>query len=225
MILGISASGRGVERDDYGLLLKGVTEELITFILRNTGEPWEYVSLGGKKILGCQGCLECAPDNVCKIDDDWAAVMERVFAADALVFGAPIYYGTINAVGHAFLERFFSLRHREKFRLLGKPNVVVTVGTDEPNAAEEYIRKIFRSNYMTEPIGVLRSKGVSQCYTCGFGETCAAGAVVARHGFLNEIRSYHIPRVPTETFRRAQIIAKKLGETIRTNVKPPSTST
>jgi multimeric flavodoxin WrbA len=45
-----------------------------------------------------------ASDNICEYDDDWAAVIDRVFEADALVFGAPIYYSTINAVGHAFLE-------------------------------------------------------------------------------------------------------------------------
>ena len=39
MILGISASGRAVERDGQGWLLKGVTEDLVKFILDNTGEP------------------------------------------------------------------------------------------------------------------------------------------------------------------------------------------
>jgi multimeric flavodoxin WrbA len=215
MILGISASGRGIVRDDHGLLLKGATEDLVKFVIKNTGEPYEYISLGGKKIVGCQGCLECASDNICKVDDEWGQVMEKVFESDALVFGAPIYYGTINALGHAFLERLFSLRHRDKFRLLGKPNVILTVGREEQNDAEEYIRKIFKSNYMAEPIGVLRSRGVSQCYTCGFGERCAAGSVVARHGFVDEIRGYHFPRIPSETYKSAQIIAKRLGEAIK----------
>ena len=39
MILGIGASGRAVERDGQGRLLKEVTEDLIMFILDNTGEP------------------------------------------------------------------------------------------------------------------------------------------------------------------------------------------
>ena len=45
MILGISASGRVIERDDHGRLLKGVIEDLVKFILDNTGEEWEYLSL------------------------------------------------------------------------------------------------------------------------------------------------------------------------------------
>jgi multimeric flavodoxin WrbA len=219
MILGISASGRVIERNEMGLLLKGVTEELVKFILENTGEPSEYLSLSGKKILGCQGCLQCASDNMCKVDDDWAEIRDRVLKASAIIFGTPIYYGTINAVGHAFLERFFSLRHRAKFKLLGKPNVIVTVGTGEANPAEDFIKSVFRSNYMAEPIGVLRAKGLAQCYTCGFGVDCPAGAVMSSHGFLHEIRHYHIPRLSHETYRHAQIIAKRLGEIIRENTQ------
>jgi len=216
-ILGINASGRSIVKNEQGLILKGVTEEMVKHILENTGEPWEYVSLAGKTIKGCQGCLLCAPDNVCKLDDDWAEIRDRMLGADAVVFGAPVYYGTINALGHAFLERLFSLRHNAVFPLTGKPNVVVTAGTEEPNPAEDYIKAMFRSNYMTPPVGTLRAKGIAQCYTCGYGEACPAGAVVSRHGFLDEIRGYHIPRIPAETYQNAEIIAKRLGAIVRNN--------
>jgi multimeric flavodoxin WrbA len=217
MILGISASGRTIERDEQGLLRKGVTEELVQYILRQTGERFNYVSLTGKTILGCHDCVSCGSDNVCILEDDWAEVRDQMIRADAIVFGTPIYYGTINAIGHAFLERTYSLRHRAQFPLLGKPNVILTVGTGEDNAAEAYIRRIFRSNYMAEPVGVLRSEGISQCYFCGYGSDCPAGAVVRRHGFLSQIQSYHIPRLPTHTYREAQIIADRLGKILRAN--------
>ena len=215
MILGISASGRISERNENGTLVKGVTEEMVKYILRNTGEPFEYISLNGKKILGCQGCLKCAGDNVCVLEDDWAALRDKMLMADAVVFGAPNYYGAINAVGHAFLERTFSLRHREAFKLTGKPNVIVTAGTDQSNPAEEYIKMIFRSNYMTPPIGTLRVRGVSQCLTCGHGKDCAAGSVVGRYGYLDEINDEHFNRIPEESYRYAKIIAKRLGSVIR----------
>jgi multimeric flavodoxin WrbA len=91
MILGISTSGRSIERNELGLLLKGVTEELVSFILQKTGEPWEYITLSEKNIFGCQACLRCASDNSCKLKDDWAEIRDRMFEADALVFGAPVY--------------------------------------------------------------------------------------------------------------------------------------
>ena len=60
MILGISASGRQAVRDESGRLLKGVNDHMVKYVLEKTGEEYEYVSLAGKKISGCQACLACA---------------------------------------------------------------------------------------------------------------------------------------------------------------------
>jgi hypothetical protein len=100
---------------------------------------------------------------------------------------------------------------------VGKPNVIVTVGRGEDRPAEHYIRRIFRSNFMAEPVGVLKAEAVGPCYTCGFGANCTAGSVVARHGFLKEICRDHINPISTETYQNAQIIAKRLGAIIRKN--------
>jgi multimeric flavodoxin WrbA len=218
MILGINASGRKAVRNDQGILVKGVTEDLLKHILKETGQPHEYVHLGGKTIKGCQGCLRCASDNICKVQDDWAEIRDKMFQADAVVFGAPNYYGTINALGHAFLERTFSLRHQARFPLTGKPNAILTVGRDEPNPAEDYIKSIFRSNYMASPTGTLRARGIAQCYTCGYGEGCSAGVVVSQHGFLDEIKGYHIPRVPEDTYKKATTLGRRLGLVVKNNV-------
>jgi hypothetical protein len=68
---------------------------------------------------------------------------------------------------------------------------------------------------MAEPIGVLRSTGVSQCFRCGYGEECAAGAVVGKYGFLDEIKDYHRPILPKESYKNAEIIAQRLSEIIK----------
>ena len=219
MILGISASGRQTVRDESGRLLKGVNDHMVKYVLEKTSEPFEYVSLAGKRISGCQACLACAEANVCVVDDDWAAIRDKMFEADAIVFGAPNYYGTINAHGHAFLERTFSLRHKEAFPLAGKLNAIIASGRVEDNPAEKFIRQIFRSNYMAEPVGVVHVSGIAQCYTCGFGEKCAAGAVVSRHGFLDEIQPWMIPQIQPDVYKKADILAQRLGSVVRNNKK------
>ena len=219
MILGISASGRQSVRDESGRLLKGVNDHMVKYVLEKTGEEYEYVSLAGKKISGCQACLACAKDNICVIDDDWAEIRDKMFEADAVVFGAPNYYGTINAHGHAFLERTFSLRHRERFPLAGKLNAIVASGRVDDNPAEKFIRQMFRSNYMAEPVGVVHVSGIAQCYTCGFGEKCAAGAVVGKHGFLDEIQPWMIPQIQPDVYKKADILAQRLGSVVRNNKK------
>lgn len=215
MILGISASGRIQAKNQSGLLIKGATEEMVRYIIEKSGEPNEFVSLSDKTIRGCTGCCGCAENNVCILEDDWAIIRDKIFEADAVVFGAPNYYGFINSLGHAFLERTFSLRHRERFPLSGKLNAVVSVGDEEDTSVEDYIRKMFRSNLMAEPVGALKVSGVSQCYHCGYGASCSSGAVVSKHGFLPEIMDYHLPRIDQDTYRRAAIIAHRLGEVVK----------
>lgn len=184
MILGISASGR---KD-------GVTSEAVKAALEATGLEYEYVSLAGKRINGCIGCTRCATDNLCKVKDDWNEIGEKMLKAEAIVFGAPNYYGTINAIGHACLERTFCFRHRDVFSLKGKLGVVVGVeySRETQSPVQTFITKMMQSNKI-EIVGSVAARGYSQCYTCGYGESCSIGNVVKDHGFLDEIKSEHCP--------------------------------
>jgi len=207
-ILGISASGR---KD-------GITSEIVTAVLEATGEDYEFVSLAGKKIGGCIGCTRCAADNRCKVQDDWPAIGEKMLAAEAIVFGAPNYYGMINALGHACLERTFCFRHREVFSLAGKLGMAIGVdGGSQDSAVIAYIEMMFRSNQMAV-VGTAYADGFSQCYTCGFGKDCVVGSVVGRHGFLDAIEDRHLPPRFAEQERlglRAYKVGKTLGSILR----------
>jgi len=181
-ILGISASGR----------VNGITSEAVKAVLEATGEAYEYVSLAGLRIGGCIGCTQCASDNRCKVGDDWIGIGEKMLAAEAIVFGAPNYYGTINALGHACLERTFCFRHREVFSLAGKLGVAVGVGGGEKTPVIDTINKMMRSSMMAV-VATAYAAGYSQCYTCGYGHDCVVGGVVGRHGILECIEEEHLP--------------------------------
>jgi len=207
-ILGISASGR---KD-------GITSEIVHAVLEATGETYEFVSLAGKKIGGCIGCTRCAADNRCKVQDDWPAIGEKMLAAEAIVFGAPNYYGMINALGHACLERTYCFRHREVFSLAGKLGVAIGVdGGSQDSAVIAYIEMMFRSNQMAV-VGTAYADGFSQCYTCGFGKDCVVGSVVGRHGFLDAIEDCHLPprfAAQERLALRAYKVGKTLGSILR----------
>lgn len=204
MILGISGSGRK----------NGTTSDVIKYILENTGEEFEYISLAGKRINGCTGCTECAADSFCKIKDDWQEIGYKMLEAEAIVFGAPDYFDTLNALAHACLERTYCFRHREKFKLAGKLGVAVAVdGDPDKSRVLTYIKRLMRSNQMAV-MDTLHLEGYSQCFTCGYGEDCAAGTVVKRHGFLDEIKIEYLPDKffdQPDKMLRAEIIAKNLG--------------
>lgn len=203
MILGISASGRK----------NGVTGDAVKAVLEATAKPYDYVSLAGLDIRGCQGCTGCAGDNACVIHDDWLTIGEQMRDADAIVFGAPNYYGMINAVGHACWERTFCFRHREVFSLAGKLGVAIGTGYGSADTSvTDYIRRMMTSNLMAV-VGEVHAAGYSQCYTCGYGEDCAVGGVVGRHGFLECIAADHLPP-PFSDQEEAVLQAYKVGKTL-----------
>mgnify|MGYP006272585705 CR=1 FL=1 len=187
-------------------------------MLKKTGKEYEYISLSGKKINGCIGCTRCAEDSFCKVEDDWQEIGRKMVEAEAIIFGAPDYYDTLNALAHACLERSYCFRHQEKYRLAGKLGVAVAVDGSEINSGvNKYIKKIMFSNKMAV-LDTLQVDGYSQCFTCGFGIDCAAGTVVNRHGFLDEIKEKHLPPKFKEQSQKkleAYKIAKSLGTILR----------
>lgn len=183
MILGISASGRA----------NGVISEAVKAVLENSGLDSEYISLSGKRISGCMGCTKCASNNRCIMKDDWLGIGEKMLKADAIVFGAPNYYNSINAIGHACLERTYCFRHRELFDLAGKLGVIVGAGYKQSNEpVYDFVEKMMISNKMVV-VSNVHVDGYSQCYTCGYGHDCSVGGVVGKHGFLDKIEKEHFP--------------------------------
>jgi multimeric flavodoxin WrbA len=59
----------------------------------DAGNEVEKVSLIGKDIQFCRGCLACQKTKRCVIHDDAdTIVQEKMLLADVLVFATPIYY-------------------------------------------------------------------------------------------------------------------------------------
>lgn len=56
------------------------------------GNHVETISLTGKEIQFCRGCLACQTTQKCVIKDDSNAIIEKMKNADVIVFSTPIYY-------------------------------------------------------------------------------------------------------------------------------------
>lgn len=56
------------------------------------GNNVEKISLAGKDIQFCRGCLACQATQKCVINDDSNAIVEKMKNADVIVFATPIYY-------------------------------------------------------------------------------------------------------------------------------------
>lgn len=59
---------------------------------KEAGNDVEFLSLSGRKIGFCVGCLACQKTEKCVIRDDAPEITEKIKAADVLAFATPVYY-------------------------------------------------------------------------------------------------------------------------------------
>ena len=72
------------------------------------GVETELIQVGKAAIRGCLCCGYCEKNGKCVINDDLVnEVAPKFEAADALVIGSPVYYGSPNGTILSFLDRLF----------------------------------------------------------------------------------------------------------------------
>lgn len=74
------------------------------------GAATELFHLYDLNFKGCISCFACKTRGgksygKCVLNDDLAPLLEKLAAADALVIGSPIYFGTVTGETRSFLER------------------------------------------------------------------------------------------------------------------------
>jgi multimeric flavodoxin WrbA len=207
-ILGVSGSSRP---DDVSATFK-----LVNIVLENTGIPYDVISLKGKKIAGCVSCLGCVSDNICKVQDDFSKIREKIMAADAFVIGAPNFYSGINAATHAFLERWYQFRHQGNDTLWGKLAVSVGVGGMHGKHVVESIDQ-FLGFHFIESVAAVTGQGAATCYSCGYGENCSVGAPYMIYGEGVKIVPDMIPSISKQpqVLKAAAAAGKLLGDRLR----------
>lgn len=74
-----------------------------------SGNEVEKISLAGKNISFCKGCLTCQVTGKCAINDDVNPIMEKVRNADVLVWATPIYYYEMSGQMKTLIDRMNAL--------------------------------------------------------------------------------------------------------------------
>lgn len=89
------------------------TAQLLKEAQRGTesvGNEVEYIDLYDLKFTGCRSCMACKRKDIaepckCYWQDELTPVLEKVWNADRLIAGTPIYYGEPTGVFRCFEER------------------------------------------------------------------------------------------------------------------------
>ena len=69
------------------------------------GYQVEKVSLAGKQLAFCQGCLSCQETRHCILHDDAEAITAEMKASDVIVFASPVYYYGLTGQLKTLLDR------------------------------------------------------------------------------------------------------------------------
>jgi multimeric flavodoxin WrbA len=102
LVLSGSRNREGKTAEAINALCKGVTK---------AGGASEVVFLTELKLERCRQCNAdgwgiCRSEHRCIIEDDFAALVKKVKAADALVFANPVYFGDVSESLLTFLARY-----------------------------------------------------------------------------------------------------------------------
>ena len=72
---------------------------------KSAGNEVEKISLVGKNIQFCKGCLGCQKLGRCVINDDVNDIMAKVLKADVICWATPIYYYEMSGQMKTLIDR------------------------------------------------------------------------------------------------------------------------
>jgi len=116
---------------------KGQTARAVDAFLEGAsgkGRKGEHCLLATMRIERCRQCENngwglCRSEGRCVIEDDFAALVEKIRLADAVVFATPVYFGDLSESLRAFTDRLRRITRNDagKTGITGKPAVGICV--------------------------------------------------------------------------------------------------
>ena len=101
------------------------------------GHEVEKISLVGKNIQFCKGCLGCQKLGRCVINDDVNDIMAKVLQADVICWAAPIYYYEMSGQMKTLIDRMNAMYEQDyHFRDIYLLTTAAENETETPKRAE-----------------------------------------------------------------------------------------
>ena len=99
-----------------GVIAKGIS--VMVGELSKEGIETEVMHVGDKIIRGCMACRKCFETNRCVISNDPVhEAFDKMQAADGVILGSPVYYGSIAGTFKCFLDRLFFSRPDMRYKV------------------------------------------------------------------------------------------------------------
>lgn len=110
-------------------------------VLEREGIETELIHIGNRDIRGCISCNSCSKTGKCVFSDPVNEIAPKFEAADGLVIGSPVYYGSPNGTLLSFLDRLFYSTSFSKHMKVGA--AVVSARRGGNTASFDVLNKYF----------------------------------------------------------------------------------
>ena len=101
------------------------------------GHQVELITLRGKEIRFCVGCLACQQTGACIFKDDVPAIMDSVLQADVVCWATPIYYYEMSGQMKTLIDRMNAMYPKDyRFRDI---YLLTTAAEDEEHVPQRAI--------------------------------------------------------------------------------------
>ena len=108
---------------------------------KEAGNEVEFISLRGKEIKFCIGCLSCQKTGACVFKDDVPTIMDSVLNADVVCWATPIYYYEMSGQMKTLIDRMNAMYALDyKFRDIYMLTTAAEEEQETPARAVEGLR-------------------------------------------------------------------------------------
>jgi len=111
------------------------------------GAETELISLSGKRINPCDGCYACRRTGQCHIQDDMQELYDKMWQADGILVGTPVYFWNVTAQAKAMIDRTFAFSPERNLRNKAA-GAVVAQGRYGGTAATSALNSFFLGHRM-----------------------------------------------------------------------------
>lgn len=80
-------------------------------VLGKEGVETEIIHIGNLDIKGCIACGRCKEGYCVHSDEELKRIVDKIYEADGLLLGSPVYYAGISGTMKSFLDRLFFASH------------------------------------------------------------------------------------------------------------------
>lgn len=139
----------------------------------------EMIDITKHKIYGCVDCKNCKTNGgTCVLPDETNVLTEKIFRADVVILGSPVYWWGISGQAKILLDKIYCKSTEPKYKKAGKRFGIIAVGADGIESEQyELISRQFKC--ITDYLGweTVIDKSVS---------AYMAGDVVNQQGIIKE---------------------------------------